>query len=203
MLPPEYAIDYIWLCNLAEANSVQSFARYLRAYLPIKWREVYAATTSHVTNIVRLRRCTFEYFCDSYSGLEALGEVPFDQRIPDRVIGALGISVPTRGPRRGSQNGFPGLPEELSPYNRDNGHFMAHSIGGGLDVNVFSQDRDLNRGVSEDGKIYRQMEKYCFANSGTFCFSRPIYADTTSVPKWLEFGLIKADGGLWVQVFDN
>ncbi len=88
--------------------------------------EVYSATASHPINIVKVKRGTFEYYCDLYSGLEALGELPFDQ-----------------------------------------------------------------------------MEKYCLANPGTFCFSRPLYADTTSVPRWLEFGLIRQDGKPWVEIFKN
>src|SRR5215510_664166 len=64
--------------------------------------------------------------------------------------------------------------EEFVSANRDRGHFIAHSIGGGLDVNVFWQDRDLNRGWSPEGKIFRQMETYCQEHPGTFCFSRPI-----------------------------
>ena len=44
---------------------------------------------------------------------------------------------------------------------RDKGHFIAHAIGGGLDMNIFSQARDLNRGISEQGKVYRLMERYC------------------------------------------
>ena len=70
-------------------------------------------------------------------------------------------------------------------------------------MNVFLQDRKLNRGLSEAGELYRDMEKYCLVNPGTFCFSRPVYADTTSVPRWLEFGLIKQDGSNWVEVFEN
>jgi hypothetical protein len=170
----------------------------------MKWLQVYTATTSHAANIVVVERGTFEYFCDSYSGLEALGEVAFDQRVRDRVIGVLGTSTLMRRRRRGSfPNGWLELPEELDGSDRDKGHFIAHSIGGALDVNVFSQDRDLNRGVSEQGKTYRQMEKYCYERPGTFCFSRPIYADTTSIPRWLEFGLIREDGSPWIEVFEN
>jgi len=81
---------------------------------------------------------------------------------------------------------------------------MAHSIGGGLDVNLFSQERQLNRGWSQQGKIYRQMEKYCYEQEGTFCFSRPVYADGSNVPRWLvEFGVLKTDATLWVEVFEN
>jgi hypothetical protein len=93
--------------------------------------------------------------------------------------------------------------EEFLGTERDKGHYMAHCIGGGLDVNVFSQERRLNRGWSPQGKVYRQMETYCYEQPGTFCFSRPVYADGSSVPRWLEFGLLKADQTLWVEVFDN
>ena len=86
---------------------------------------------------------------------------------------------------------------------RDKGHFIAHAIGGGLDMNVFSQARDLNRGISEQGKVYRLMERYCYENAGTFCFSRPVYDDATSIPRWVEFGLLRDDGSLWVEVFEN
>ena len=79
----------------------------------------------------------------------------------------------------------------------------SHCIGGGLDVNLFSQERRLNRGWSPQGKTYRQMETYCYEQPGTFCFSRPIYVDGSSVPRWLEFGLLKTDQTLWVETFEN
>ncbi len=199
-----YAINYSRLCRSTRAETIPALVGFLREHLPVKWIEVYSATTSHPINIVKLKRGTFEYLYDLYSGLEALGEVSFDQRLRDRVIGVLDTSAPRRGPRHGSfQNGCLDLPEELVHSPRDKGHFIAHSIGGGLDVNVFLQDRKLNRGQSEAGRLYREMEKYCLMNPGTFCFSRPIYADTTGVPRWLEFGLIKQNGRLWVEVFEN
>ncbi len=200
----QYALNYSRLCRLAGAETVPALVGFLRQLLPARWIEIYSATTSHPVNVVKVKRGTFEYFYDFYSGLEALGEVSFDQRLHDRVIGVLGTSTPRRGPRHGSlQNGCLDLPEELVHSPRDKGHFIAHSIGGGLDVNVFLQDRKLNRGQSEAGRLYREMEKYCLLNPGTFCFSRPVYADTTGVPRWLEFGLIKQDGKPWVEVFEN
>jgi len=57
--------------------------------------------------------------------------------------------------------------------------------------------------VPEQGKLYRTMERYCYNNGGTFCFSRPVYDDASSVPRWLEFGLLRDDGSLWVEVFEN
>jgi len=151
---------------------------------------------------VRFRHRTFEYVCDLYSQLEETGSVPFDQTIADRVIGVFGMSSRAQECRNGRPTKIE-LSEELEGTQRDDGHFMARSIGGGLDVNLFSQNRLLNRGWSSQGKIYRRMEKYCREQEGTLCFSRPIYSDGSNVPRWLEFGVLKNDESLWVEVFDN
>jgi len=37
----------------------------------------------------------------------------------------------------------------------------------------------------------------------TWRLSRPVYADGSIVQRWLEFGLLKADQTVWVEVFDN
>lgn len=153
-LPRPCAINYSRICRSARAETVPALIGFLRQHLPVKWIEVYSATASHVVSVVKLKRETFEYYFDLYSGLEALGEVTFDQRIRDRVIGVLGTSAPRRAPRHGSlQNGCLDLPEELVHSPRDKGYFIAHSIGGGLDVNVFLQDRRLNRGLSGAGNF--------------------------------------------------
>ena len=203
-LPSRYRIDYRRLRWAASAGSVWDLIAHLRSRFPAQWQRVYAATASDAPNIAQVEYGTFDYICDSYSSTEALGEVAFDQRVRDRVVGVLGISLPMRGRRRGSMpKGWVEHPEEIDSSGRDKGHFIAHAIGGGLDMNVFSQARDLNRGISEQGKVYRLMERYCYENPGTFCFSRPVYEDATSVPRWLEFGLLREDGSLWVEVFEN
>jgi hypothetical protein len=162
------------------------------------------SSVARATNLVPFRYRTFEYICDIYSALEVTGEVPYDQTIEDRVAAVLGTSTRAEEKRDTSRSrGCVGPTEELLGTERDKGHFMAHCIGGGLDVNVFSQERCLNRGRSPQGKIYRQMETYCYEQPGTFCFSHPIYADGSSVPGWLEFGVLKDDQTLWVEVFDN
>lgn len=204
LLPSQYAVDYEELLAAARAESETNAALILREQLLFKWRDLYVATVAHVTNIVRFQFRTFEYIFDHYSGLEATGEVPYNQTIEDRVVGVLGTSARAEEMRDASRvRGWVGPTEELLGTERDKGHFMAHCIGGGLDVNVFSQERRLNRGWSPQGRIYRQMETYCYEQPGTFCFSRPVYADGSSVPRWLEFGLLKADQTLWVEVFDN
>ena len=47
------------------------------------------------------------------------------------------------------------------------------------------------------------MERYCAENEGTFFFSRLIYTDATARPAEIESGILKPDGTLWVEVFEN
>ena len=54
---------------------------------------------SRPTNIVRFSCRTFEYIFDIYSELEALGEVPYDQTVEDRLLGVLGLSARADEPR--------------------------------------------------------------------------------------------------------
>jgi len=75
--------------------------------------------------------------------------------------------------------------------------------GGSLDVNIFPQKRELNRGWSEEGKLFRRMERHAGERPGTFCFARPIYHDMTCCPTVLECGVLKEDGTLWVERFEN
>lgn len=122
ILPSQCVIDHARLRRAAKADTVAELITYLRKHLPVKWQQVYTATTSHAANIVRVEQGTFEYFCDSYSGLETLGEIAFDQRVRDRVIGVLGMSAPMRKRRRASfPDGWLEQPEELDGSNRDKG----------------------------------------------------------------------------------
>ena len=204
IFPAESVIDYELFCGVAARKGRDRLARFLTEELPYKWRELYVEQTPHVTNIVRFHYNTFEYFYDLYSELEASGGVVYSPTIEDRLAGVIGVSAPTTGPRNPTRlRGWVGPTEKYLGKGRDKGHFMAHYIGGGLDVNVFSQDRALNRGWSAQGKVYRRMEAYCHEHPGTLCFCRPIYAGDTSVPRWLEFGLVRENGTLWVETFDN
>jgi len=177
---------------------------FLQETLSSLWCDAYLSTGAHQANLVRFRAGTFEYICDVYSDLEAKGEVAYDQTVQDRVVAAFGVSGTTeaRIARRSARWINPN--EQAAITERDHGHLIAHCIGGsGLGLNVFSQDRKLNRGYSAQGKIYRRMERYCQERPGTFCFSRPIYVDGSSVPRWLEFGVLREDERLWIEVFEN
>ena len=203
-LPAHQVVDYDTLLNEARLEGATGIVSYLRHHLPLQWRDLYLTAVSRPTNIVRVPCRTFEFVFDIYSELEVIGEIPYDQTVEDRVVAVFGVSVRPDEPRNGTrQLGWLSETGELVGATRDKGHFIAHCMGGGLDVNVFSQDRKLNRGWSTQGKAYRQMERYCQQHPGTFCFSRPIYADSSSVPRWLEFGILKDNETFWVDVFDN
>jgi hypothetical protein len=126
-----------------------------------------------------------------------------------RLVAVLGRSSP-RHVRRSRDDyrlrGFIGRTNSEFGTGWDKGHFIAHSIGGavtGIEANVFIQRRALNRGWSEEGKTYREMERYCHQAPGVFCFSRPLYEDDTSKPAFFEFGVLRGVQDLWVETFDN
>jgi hypothetical protein len=67
---------------------------------------------------------------------------------------------------------------------------------------VFPQDRDLNRGWSEEGKRYRALEREIGASPGRFFFCRLIYTDETDFPTWVELGTLRS-GAPYVGRFRN
>jgi len=172
--------------------------------------DAYAAMTPRTTEVARIAQGPFEYIYDDYSSLEAQGLVPPHPTMEARLVLAIGRSSP-RLPKRDDSRlrGWSG-PTLKDAYGLgwDRGHFIAYSMGGvvdGFELNVFVQKRSLNRGWKSHprGRLYRQLEIYCATNTGTFCFSRPVYGDETAKPTAIEFGLLRPDGTLWVEFFDN
>jgi hypothetical protein len=88
-------------------------------------------------------------------------------------------------------------------FRADKGHFLGHASGGELDINLFPQRRELNRGWSEEGKEFRGMERYVAEHPGTFFYHRPIYNDETWVPQLLEYGVLEGDTQWRVETFAN
>lgn len=186
---------------------MEAMIAFLEERLPYVWRDGYLEMMPRPINIVRFRCGSFEYIYDDYASLEVTGAVPYDPVMEARLIAACGCSVPKKGSRDDSRRkGWVGPTERFFGKRWDKGHFIANSIGGAVDraeVNVFVQRRDLNRGRSAAGGRYREMERYCASNPGTFCFSRPSYLDQTAKPAFIEFGVLKTRHELWVECFDN
>ncbi len=121
----------------------------------------------------------------------------------DRVVAVWGLSraEPAKTRDTGRMAGFLGGVWSATYPGRDRGHFFAHTMGGGTDINLFPQLASVNRGGE-----WRRMERYAAEHPGTFCFIRPIYSGTSWTPSQLEYGiwtLPPGAFGLWVNVFPN
>jgi len=197
-LDPRCAVPYASIIDRARAQHDPS-VKYLREQLPLAWLQAYKRMCSGPTNVFVVPASGFEYMFDYSSELVAIREAEEDEVQEDRVVAAHGVSRAPTHPRDASRlRGFPANAERA-----DRGHFLAHSAGGGLEINLFHQAASLNRGWSEGGKRYRAMERYCARNPGTYFFSRPIYHDPTARPALIEFGILKPDQTMWVEVFAN
>lgn len=197
-MKPELQIDYAAGLRTLSGVSLEQMVEVIRAEMPQAWITRYHRMCDGPTNVLEVSLQNFSYLFDFCSELVDAGELTAGAR-EDRAVVAYGVAQSATARRDSSRmRGFPG-----SDVRGDRGHLVAHAAGGGLDINVFHQDASLNRGWSPQGKRYREMERYCAENDGTFFFSRLIYCDETARPSEIEFGILLPDGTLWVEVFDN
>lgn len=186
------------------ASDIDSVIKILCEKLPNEWSEKYNEMTPVTTNILQFNDNGFEYLFDFSSELISNGSIPDEQAVEDRLVVVFGLSRPRNIKRDKSRmSGFLGPSSEFFGDDYDKGHFIGHAIGGGFDVNLFPQRRDINQGLSTRGKVFRTMEKYCFENPGTFCFNRPIYCDRSWHPHMIEFGLLTKEKSFWIERFEN
>ena len=202
-----WAIDYAAILRARpEGQLVEDF---LAEELPQEWYERYAGCAPHEANAHRfLGGEGYEYLYDISTELVKRGRVAEADVVADRVVAVHGRSQPRPRPRDGSRmRRFPLGPADLARAglrgSYDRGHFLAHAAGGGLDVNLFPQLADVNRGWSERGKAYRAMERTCLTHPGTYAFARPIYTTRTDHPFLVEFGVVDPNAGLRVEIFPN
>lgn len=194
---------------LIEVNqlSYEEVVTLLTKSLPFFWIEFYKKDNCRITDICIITHGTFEFIYDDIDSLIDREIIPEDSKNASRIVAVFGRSSPKRKKRDDYRlRGWVGPTEKIYGKTWDKGHFIAHSIGGAVDqmeLNVFKQKRELNRGWSSDGKLYRKMEEYCFKNPDIFCFSRPIYTNQSDKPSFLEFGLLKQNKELWVELFNN
>ena len=138
-----------------------------------------------------------------------LGVFIFDHSA-ERVVLAYALSFVQSKKRDASRmKGFPNPNVSVrkvagdDAFFADKGHFLGHASGGILDINLFPQRRELNRGWSEEGKKFREMERHVAEKPDTFFYHRPIYDDDSWIPKYLEYGVLKGDSEWWIESFAN
>lgn len=125
--------------------------------------------------------------------------------IEDRIIGVYGRISHTNTKRDTSRmKGFIGPFTKLNKYKDfDKGHFISHKINGSLDQNLYPQLKEINRGWSKQGKLFRSLEKYCEENPNAFVFTRPIYTNLSWIPRFIDYGIFTKEYGLLLNRFDN
>lgn len=174
--------------------------RYLDAVLPGIWAKEYLASLRCPSSL-----CTVT-FCDQVrpkakgtradpSRVDPFISVLFDHAgsaqgsgQDDRVVAVWGLSrqEPASTRDRARMADYQrGVWSDTYPGD-DRGHFFAHTMGGGLDINLFPQLASVNR-----GGLWRKLEREAAEHPGTFCFIRPIYAGTSWRPSQIEYGLIR------------
>jgi hypothetical protein len=122
-----------------------------------------------------------------------------------RVIGSVGLPSFVSHKRDASRMaGHPLANSKLY----DRGHLLAHSLGGGADINLVPQLSKVNR--VDFQKIERIARRLASENVRCVYFVRPIYpiesvsADEASqLPSWIEQGLVGETGNLTYELHGN
>jgi hypothetical protein len=163
------------------------------------WCRAYGSELGNVGDLLEFEDHGFTYIFDLSSG----SKIPGGRETEDRVVAAWGRSrKPDRARDTSRMKGFPSPKRPSDVRETDRGHLFGHSLGGGLDVNLFPQDSLLNRGRSEEGRRFRDLERYAAAHPGTLCFIYLLYEDESWRPTSFEFGLLTPHG-LRVERFHN
>jgi hypothetical protein len=190
-------IDYEMLAAEHAVTSA-TWDTFVRAALVDVWIAGYEAATDWRTEILEIEQGELTFLFDA-------GPTLLDRRGDgdDRVVAVWGRSVtPVRRRDRARLAAFLPNPFLWSGLHRDRGHFVAHAAGGGTDPNLFPQAVGLNRGRSEPGRRWREMERYAARNPGTPLLVRPVYDAGNWTPADLDHAILTSQG-LRFERFSN
>ena len=197
IIPSDLQIPYTAI--LADFPKTQSspLSIELISTLEDVWLNRYRKMSSHEPNVLQFQDHEFTFLYDQTSA--------GDSKVEDRLVVGYGYSMiqPQKRDAHRIQGLLGGRIEIPGKGVFDKGHVLAHSMGGGTDVNLYPQKPELNRGISDAGKIYRSMENYAAQNPGTFVFSRLLYSDASWLPYALEYGVLRPEYAFWVEQFQN
>jgi len=196
------SIDYEGVLSRLSAVDYAGLVTRLRKILPSLWLRAYREMTPTPVTAVRFEDRGFEFLFDHVSARRSDDEFE-DVAVEDRIIAAFGRSRPSPLHQQERANGLLGSSAAAFGGRAKRDHVPGGVLGGACDRCLYPQHRDLRRESSVDGRAFRTMERYCAEHPGTFAFSRPVYDSPSWWPCEIEHGLLKDDGTLWVQGFDN
>jgi hypothetical protein len=180
---------------------------YIKDVIWQDWKAIYEENSTSLTSIARFPYEDFVFLYDDTGELVYYNKAKSEDVPEGRVVAAYGISKEKTQKRNNYRvQSYLGPTSKIYAHfgdNYDKGHFIGDATGGPKEINLFPQKRDINRGWSEAGKIYRRMERFIAQNPGTFFFSRPFYNDFTLRPIMLEFGYVSSSGEFVHEIFDN
>ncbi|MCL4820263.1 MAG: DNA/RNA non-specific endonuclease [Vicinamibacteria bacterium] len=197
-------LDYEALLPPSDQRQLAGMVEFLREELPYAWFERYAQMTPHAANVLRTEVAGFEYLFDTPEELVRAGSLAAADAVQDRLVGVHGLSRVATDDRAKSKARLDGAergPARFVDGGRDaydRGHAMAHSFGGGLDINLVPQLASVNR-----RGLWRQMERYAQQNAGSYVFCACIYLGMSGHPAFIEYGVLRRDCTLWINVFRN
>jgi hypothetical protein len=100
------------------------------------------------------------------------------------------------------QRGYP-LSPVLAARGFERGHLIARASGGGLDVNLFPQAWQINRGRGSEGREFRRLERLAAASPGALQVTRLLWTDDSNIPTYVHV-IVAVPGREVVQgVFTN
>ena len=173
---------------------------HLNKVLPPLWADAYPASGGELLTVTTGGKMGEKGAVSTMFDLHA----STTSKTEDRVVAVWGVSKAEPANTRDTARmaGFLNKVWSATYPGRDRGHFFAHTMGGGMDINLFPQLASVNRGGE-----WRRMERYAVEYPGTFCFIRPIYTGTSWTPSQLEYGIYKMPPTdafrFWGNVFPN
>jgi hypothetical protein len=144
------------------------------------WLTAYEAATS-ASEIVEVPLNGFSYLFDIRN---------------ERLVAAWGVSQGPADHERDASR-MRGHPMSAGDdYHR--GHAIAHSLGGGADINLVPQRGSLNVGA------FRELERRAIAHPGSLYFTHWLYeADEEQTPRRVEQGLLAPGHAADIRRHDN
>lgn len=186
-------------------ESLQALHKIFEKEISDVWIKDYILQTNNFYGEITTQRFYNFTFLFDYTG-NPLNDGIDACAIPDsRVVGVFGITEERIfSENRKHMSRLRGITKHYQYYGGiyERGHFIAHMAGGQIDINLFPQRRDVNRGWNGMWR-YREMEIYVSKNPGLLVFSRPIYHDFSCRPYFFEFGFIDKNLAVTVETFPN